>query len=78
MRSGGFSEGLAPVQKNGKWGFIDKSGQIAIASQFDYVEKSFNNGTATVKRFSEQFRINKKGEMIVTEEIPPAEGKERE
>ena len=25
-----FSEGMAPVMKNGKWGYIDKTGKIVI------------------------------------------------
>ena len=29
-----FSEGLAAVKIDGKWGFIDKSGQVVIQPQF--------------------------------------------
>ncbi|EOA6136260.1 WG repeat-containing protein, partial [Campylobacter coli] len=32
---GNFSEGLAGVELNGKWGFIDKSGKIVIEPKFD-------------------------------------------
>ncbi|EIQ8871589.1 WG repeat-containing protein, partial [Campylobacter coli] len=32
---GNFSEGLARVELNGKYGFIDKSGKIVIEPKFD-------------------------------------------
>lgn len=31
----GFSEGLAKVELNGKYGFIDRSGKFAIEPKFD-------------------------------------------
>lgn len=42
-----FSEGLAAVQKNGKWGFIDKQGKLVIPYQFDRAY-SFSDGLARV------------------------------
>lgn len=36
---------LAPVKKNGKWGFINKSGQIVIPPRFDLAYR-FNEGRA--------------------------------
>ncbi len=30
-----FSEGLAPICKNGKWGYIDTKGNLVIDYQFD-------------------------------------------
>jgi len=30
-----FSSGLAPVQKAGKWGFIDREGDYLVRPQFD-------------------------------------------
>ncbi|MDY5615840.1 MAG: WG repeat-containing protein [Helicobacter sp.] len=33
-----FSEGLALVELNGKYGFIDKSGKIVINPQFDEID----------------------------------------
>ncbi|MBK8352585.1 MAG: WG repeat-containing protein [Saprospirales bacterium] len=42
----GFSEGLAAVELNGKWGFIDENGNRVIPSfKFDEVN-SFSNGLA--------------------------------
>ena len=61
---GDFSEGIAQVQKDRKWGFIDKTGKVIVVPQFDEVE-DFQNGSAIVHRFSEPFRINTRGQLIV-------------
>jgi hypothetical protein len=45
--SGSFSEGLAPVQVNRKWGFIDKTGKLVVKPQFDEVY-GFSEGLACV------------------------------
>ncbi|MGL5675221.1 MAG: WG repeat-containing protein [Cellulosilyticaceae bacterium] len=42
-----FSEGLAAVKKDGKWGFINKKGEFIIKPQYEYVE-SFQEGLAMV------------------------------
>ena len=42
-----FSEGLAAVCVNGKWGFIDKTGKVVIPCIYDGV-KSFSEGLAAV------------------------------
>lgn len=50
-RADDFSEGLACVWigdiSKGKWGFIDKAGNIIIAPQFDSAE-NFSKGLARV------------------------------
>jgi hypothetical protein len=33
-----FSEGLAPIKLNNKWGFVNKEGKAVIAPQFDHVD----------------------------------------
>ncbi|MBR5849395.1 MAG: WG repeat-containing protein, partial [Bacteroidaceae bacterium] len=43
-----FSEGLAGVQLNGKYGFIDKTGREIIPCKYDYAD-SFSEGLAYVK-----------------------------
>lgn len=43
----GFSNGLHPVQFEGKWGFIEKTGAMVISSQFERAE-SFSEGLAAV------------------------------
>ncbi len=37
-----FSEGLAAVKINNKWGFIDTSGKVVIAPQFNLYQAQFN------------------------------------
>src|SRR5947209_9144782 len=55
-----FSEGLAPaiVDRSGKWGYVDKSGNIVIRPQFDDAFK-FSDGLARVKIKNKQSYIDK-------------------
>lgn len=48
----GFSEGLAAVKKNGKWGFIDETGKVVIDFKYDYAG-SFDEGYAVVGKSEE-------------------------
>ena len=60
-----FSEGLASVRRDGKWGFIDTNGKVVIAPRFDFAE-SFHEGRAQV-RDDETFEstyIDRRGEPI--------------
>jgi hypothetical protein len=43
-----FSEGLAKVKVDGKYGYIDTTGKLAIAPQFHYAY-NFSEGLAKVK-----------------------------
>ena len=43
-----YSEGLARVHLNDKWGFIDKSGTLVIPCKYDYSD-SFSEGLAKVQ-----------------------------
>jgi hypothetical protein len=61
--AGEFSEGLATVKENGKWGFIDTSGKKIIDTKYDIVS-NFSKGAAIAKLNNEFFLINKKGEPI--------------
>ena len=58
-----YSEGLAAVEQNGKYVFVDKNGNIAINDRFDYAT-NFENGLAKVWRENELYYINKSGEKI--------------
>lgn len=61
-----FSEGLAGVEKNGKWGFIDKSGKLVINYQFDEVDgDGFNEGLAAVKQGDKWGFINRAGKFEI-------------
>lgn len=43
----GFSDGLAAVKKNGKWGYIDTDGKVVIPFRYDQAYP-FNEGKAVV------------------------------
>ena len=58
-----FHDGLALVQKAGKWGYIDKSGKYAIPLQFDKVE-NFADGLARVQKAGEWIYIDKTGRTV--------------
>ncbi|MFA4985242.1 MAG: WG repeat-containing protein [Candidatus Brocadiia bacterium] len=42
-----FSDGMAAVQENGKWGFIDLTGRVCIETDYDYVHP-FQEGIGAV------------------------------
>ena len=48
-----FSEGLASVQIDGKWGFIDKTGAIRILPCFGFTE-SFSEGLSAARKLVEK------------------------
>lgn len=62
--AGDFSEGLAWVVKNGKAGFIDKTGEIVIPCQYDG-SLSFFEGLAGVQKDGKWGFINKAGETVI-------------
>ena len=58
-----FPEGLAAVSLNGRWGFIDLTGQFVIEPQFSFAE-NFANGVARVELDGQYGYINRQGEFI--------------
>ncbi|MDO5448534.1 MAG: WG repeat-containing protein, partial [Clostridia bacterium] len=44
-----FSQGLAPVKVEGKWGFIDQSGTEIIAPTFSFAGTISEEGTAFIQ-----------------------------
>lgn len=58
-----LSEGLAWVQKDGKYGFINKAGKIIVPLQYDDVG-AFYEGLAWVYKDGEEFYINKQGQRV--------------
>lgn len=58
-----FSEGLAPVCKDDKWGFIDKLGKEIISCQYDEVE-DFQFGVCVVEANEKSGIIDKYGKSI--------------
>lgn len=59
-----FSEEMAAVKVNGKWGFINKSGKEVIKPEYD-AATDFENGFARVKLNGRWGCINKKGKVVV-------------
>lgn len=59
-----FSSGFAVVKTDNKFGFIDQSGEIAIAAKYDYAS-GFPEGLAFVKSGNETMFINKNGEVVI-------------
>ena len=59
-----FSEGLAAVQINGKWGYINTSGKIVINPQFD-TTTMFSGGLAVVSVSGKSGTIDKEGKYVV-------------
>lgn len=55
-----FSDGLIPFEQNGKWGFVDGNGKVAIPAAFHGVDV-FNRGTALVYELAEdpKFSVGK-------------------
>jgi len=60
--------GWIRARKNGKWGWVDKTGKVKIPFRFD-AAAPFKDGKARVLRlpYEETFYINEKGEMILGE-----------
>jgi hypothetical protein len=59
-----FSEGLARVKVNGKWGFIDQNGEMIIDAIYSEAY-NFNEGIATVVLNGKFGFINSKGEIAI-------------
>ena len=59
-----FSEGLANVQINDKYGFIDKTGTVVIPAKFDDAW-SFREGLASVKINDKYGFIDKTGTVVI-------------
>jgi hypothetical protein len=65
--TGNFSEGLAVAVRHGKYGFIDKDGNVVIDSVWDHAY-SFSQGIAAVERGGKWGLINQKNEFVVQPE----------
>jgi len=67
-----FSEELAPVKIEGKWGFIDKTGAIVIKPQFEGAE-SFSDGLARVTQDGLSGFISHDGTLLIALQFKSAE-----
>lgn len=60
---GEFREGLCAVQQNGKWGYINSSGEVVIPFQFDTATE-FVDGVAWVTVGDTECMIDKNGTLL--------------
>jgi len=67
-----FSEGLAPVVIDEKWGFIDQSGRLVITPAFDEAWP-FSEGLARVGLKRRYGYIDRYGEQVITTQFEYAE-----
>lgn len=69
----GFSEGLACVCKDGKWGYIDREGNEVIEFKYSYA-RNFYGGLAVVslEEGGKKGYINKSGELVIKESFDEA------
>jgi len=59
-----FYEGLSNFKINGKWGFVDKKGNIVIEPKFEYASQ-FTNGLAYAEINEKSGFINKNGTFVI-------------
>ena len=60
-----FSEGLAAIKKNNKWGFIDKNGKLVIPLKYDDVDYFRPNGLCAVTIKGKSGFIDKFGKETI-------------
>ena len=59
-----FSEGLARVKQNEKWGFINTRGEVVVPCIYDDAW-NFHEGLAAVEQNDKWGYINPKGEVVI-------------
>lgn len=62
----GFEDGLARVEVNDLWGYLDAAGKLAIDAKYDHVNE-FNSGFATAQLGEKYVVLNKQGQEIAIE-----------
>ena len=67
-RANSFSNGLAAVEVDGKWGYIDTSGEYVIPAIYDNIS-SFSQNLYVVKQNGKYGIINADGESVVPCEL---------
>ena len=58
-----FSDGMSLVMKNGKYGFVDANGKLAVKLKYD-MANDFNNGFACVLKKKHWYLIDKNGKEV--------------
>jgi hypothetical protein len=64
-----FSNGLALVEQNGKWGYINKLGEFVIPATYSHAS-DFSDGLATVTDGNRRFAIDPKGRLVFDASYP--------
>jgi hypothetical protein len=65
IETDGFSEGLTPAKKNGKWGYIDTTGRFVIEPQYEGAHP-FSEGLAVVLIGEKWGFIDHGGRVVIT------------
>lgn len=61
-----FSEGLAAVKKDGKWGYMDTSGNLKIPCEYDSCDNmDVQNGMVVLCKDGKYGYANQKGEIVI-------------
>ena len=61
--------GLARIEKNGKYGFINQQGKEVINAQFDWADDFAGTGYTKVKKDNKTFYINRAGKIVPNAEL---------
>ncbi len=64
--AGSFSDGLALIEMNDRYGFINSKNETKISPIYDDADYFFENGLAPVEQNGKWGYINKKGDMKIT------------
>lgn len=59
-----FSEGLAAVKRNGKWGFINTFGEVVVPCKYDEVDSSYKDGIGRLTKGQEVFVFDCNGNLM--------------
>ena len=62
----GFNSGMAPIKVGEKWGYLSKSGKVAVQPTYEYVTE-FNGGYAVAKKGSNYYVIDANGKETPVE-----------
>jgi len=64
-----FRDGVAPVKINGKWGFVNSNGEIAVSPQFDHISQPREDGVWYVRNMEIKGVRDRKAGLIRSDGI---------
>ena len=64
---------LFPIVKDGKWGYIDRTGKIAVSPRFDEAGR-FSEGLAPVRLGKQRGYADTSGDVVLRPAFGPAGG----